>query len=274
MEHNNLLFSTTFLITLSVLLFFLGTSDTGMFSATEQCEHGICRQTCRFDSDCEAGQACCDSDGTGVCESYLPCDKPYKYDVESDIRSDYREVKNHLDSPGFVIDDEKSLYLALLIVAVLFAIFYIINQRSFIENKRKKIERAMKHTASFRRPEIVTAKKTRSKEVSETAENNTKKRAKKTKVAKRKTATKTARKVKKKAVKKTAKKTAKKTRAAKRTSRKKTKKIAKTAKRANSKTITKKTVRKVKKKTVKKRAKKTTTAKRKTAARKASGKRS
>ncbi|MBW2981099.1 hypothetical protein KY360_06815 [Candidatus Woesearchaeota archaeon] len=75
MHKQDIIFTVTFVLALMILIYFLSGSITGHFIQSMHCEAGACRELCTSNTDCNAGEICCDKGNFGVCETR--CEKEY-----------------------------------------------------------------------------------------------------------------------------------------------------------------------------------------------------
>jgi hypothetical protein len=70
------LFLATFVSTLAILVFFLGSSIIGyvFYSSSLYCEGGLCKGFCHYDEDCFGGEVCCSKLDFGVCTPAAECE--------------------------------------------------------------------------------------------------------------------------------------------------------------------------------------------------------
>ena len=84
MKRRDLVFTVVLLSTLGILLYFWGASITGYISHSMYCYDGLCKEFCRFDTDCLVmGEVCCERGDFGVCEEKALCDTPFKYEPQA-----------------------------------------------------------------------------------------------------------------------------------------------------------------------------------------------
>jgi len=127
MHAKDLTFTVIFVTTLVVLLYFLGVSITGYVAQSMYCEKGICREFCRFDSDCINGkETCCQKDDFGVCEVSSICEKPYVFQPES---VDIESIEPITDIPSPVTKGKLGIYSLLFVLAIIIAIIYFSKRR-------------------------------------------------------------------------------------------------------------------------------------------------
>lgn len=89
MDKRELLFTVVFVFSLTILLYYLGSSITGFATQSMYCEDGTCKEFCKFNSDCTAAdEFCCQKEDFGICESSSVCKKQYTFHPEEvDIES-------------------------------------------------------------------------------------------------------------------------------------------------------------------------------------------
>ncbi len=129
MDKNDTIFTVTFIISLSALLFFLGSSLTGnVIKDTMTCIDGDCYISCTADSDC-INQICCEKNGQGVCESENNCESIYSVtipmnDMELDLRRP--DIESPLNHPNNNFNIE--LFSVLIAVTIIFGIAFFLHK--------------------------------------------------------------------------------------------------------------------------------------------------
>lgn len=125
-------FAITFVVGLTLTLYFLGTSITGLMVQSMYCDQGECKEFCRFTSDCTGvDEMCCDVNGYGVCEYVLDCGKNYEFNIESDV-----ENLPTLEQPAPILEANIALYSGLLFIFVLIAIPFFKYKKLRLRSKR------------------------------------------------------------------------------------------------------------------------------------------
>ncbi len=124
MDNQDLIFTGAFIVALTLMVYFLGTSITGFFALTMHCEEGVCNEICRATTDCDAPELCCDKGNFGVCEERAACEK--EYILQPELEVDLKEIP--LPSPT-----EKT---NIIFYSVLAALIIVIGAAYF--SKRKK----------------------------------------------------------------------------------------------------------------------------------------
>ena len=130
MEKREVVFLVLLFVTFATLLYFLGTSITGHVVQSMYCEKGVCKEFCRFDSDCIGREEiCCQKGDFGVCELLSLCEKPYIFQPEI-VDMNFESKTPYLESPTTVIKSKIIIYVVLILLATLIGIIYF--------SKRKK----------------------------------------------------------------------------------------------------------------------------------------
>ena len=88
MDNRDWIFTITFIVSLALSLYFLGSSITGFVVQSMHCPGSICKELCRFNTDCTGtNEICCDIGGFGVCEKVSECEEEYLLQLEADVEN-------------------------------------------------------------------------------------------------------------------------------------------------------------------------------------------
>lgn len=127
-------FGIAFVIALTLTLYFLGTSITGLVVQSMHCDQGKCAEFCRYTSDCAGiDEMCCDISGYGVCTYVLDCGKNYVFSIDSDIQS-----LPTLESPAQVLKTNIAIYVVLLFGILVFGFLYLKGRKHGKKPAKKK----------------------------------------------------------------------------------------------------------------------------------------
>ncbi len=133
MHTKEAFFISLFVIALSLTLYFLGGSVTGLVVQTMYCE-GDCQEFCKFNTDCAPNQVCCDKSGFGVCMASSDCDKQYEYVIDI---PDFESVKTpNLEKPAATPNVPLFTFLSLVLIAI--GIIYYVSKHKHLDSKIKK----------------------------------------------------------------------------------------------------------------------------------------
>lgn len=83
MDWDDALFIGAFVITVGVLMAFLGNSITGYMAGSVYCDEEQCTNFCKSDVDCPKGLLCCQKHDFGICQDQ--CDVPYVHTKDVDV---------------------------------------------------------------------------------------------------------------------------------------------------------------------------------------------
>ncbi|MBS1267209.1 MAG: hypothetical protein MAG795_01181 [Candidatus Woesearchaeota archaeon] len=115
MQRKEAVFVSLFIITLSITLYFLGSSVTGRVVQTMHCD-GDCQEFCKFNTDCAPDQVCCDKKGFGVCAHKKDCSKEYEYYVNVPDVGDFKTP--NIEKPARSPNIPLLIALCLTIIAI------------------------------------------------------------------------------------------------------------------------------------------------------------
>ncbi len=108
MEKRERLFAYSFVYTLGMLFFFLGSSITGNVVQTGYCDDLNCYDYCKTNSDCSLNEACCQEQNFGICKT--ECENEFVFTPEIDVQYPFPELEQPLKP------DNTLLYVFLLIL--------------------------------------------------------------------------------------------------------------------------------------------------------------
>ncbi len=118
--QKELIFTVTFFFVLGAVGIFLGSTITGF--TTMHCEDGVCKETCRFDTDCDSGEVCCDKGlSQGVCEQKCVKRFEYKPTAQDPSAVDY-QVHPAYESPAST--NHTMFFVGLLVVVIIAGVIY------------------------------------------------------------------------------------------------------------------------------------------------------
>jgi len=124
MDRRDWTFTLVFIVSLLISLYFLGASITGRLVQSMYCEDGVCKEFCRFNTDCSGDEMCCDYGGFGVCEQALACAEAYQLQPEVDI-----ENLPMLESPAPVRKGNILLYSIITLLILLIGFLYFMGRK-------------------------------------------------------------------------------------------------------------------------------------------------
>jgi len=169
MEKKEVVFSVAFVGCLGVLLFFLGSSITGLITQTMFCENGVCRKLCRTDYDCVRNELCCNHGGIGVCEELEDCAEPYV--LQPDVEVDTTQMMNRpaVEQPSSARQSNTVVLFVLIALAITIGLFYLFmssNHKTTPTPKKRTKGRTKKKTAKAKPKKKAGTKKRHKKESS------------------------------------------------------------------------------------------------------------
>jgi hypothetical protein len=98
------------------------------------CYDGVCKELCRFDTDCsDIKMVCCDAGSFGFYEDSLICDGKYELKLESDV-SGLPEIQE----PASVNQPKIVLFSVLFVLVLFIGITYFVVKRKHNTQKSKK----------------------------------------------------------------------------------------------------------------------------------------
>ncbi|MBN1501996.1 hypothetical protein JW930_00495 [Candidatus Woesearchaeota archaeon] len=124
MQKQDFFFIVSFFLTLSLLLFFLGSSITGFAMQSMHCKDGICREICRTNAECDKG-ICCDQGGFGVCKQ--ECDSQFMYQPATIVSPEISYQGPYLEKPQSV--SNIFIYIGLIILALSIGAVYFFERK-------------------------------------------------------------------------------------------------------------------------------------------------
>ena len=89
MDKQNFLFTVVLILGVGFLLYVFGAAITGNIVQSMYCQDGICKEFCKFNTDCIQGESCCMNDGFGVCEERSNCILEYEVSTEPNTDFEY-----------------------------------------------------------------------------------------------------------------------------------------------------------------------------------------
>ena len=116
MEQRQFLFTLSFMATLGLLLFFLGSSITGQVVQTMYCDNATCYDFCTAKTDCLAGEICCQEQTFGLCKD--SCETEFNVDIKYEGSYPFPKV----DSPAPQVNTV--LYGVLAIITLIIGAIY------------------------------------------------------------------------------------------------------------------------------------------------------
>ncbi|KYK26750.1 hypothetical protein AYK26_04725 [Euryarchaeota archaeon SM23-78] len=117
MDRDEFAFSSILFLALVLLLYFIGSSITGLTIQTMYCEEGVCKEFCDFLPDCnDKTKICCDKGGFGVCEDPINCEKSYEFSPEADMQFDISIKQPILESPAHIDNSRIGLTIFLIVL--------------------------------------------------------------------------------------------------------------------------------------------------------------
>lgn len=128
MDKEDLIFTGAFIVALTLMVFFLGTSITGYFALTMHCEDGICKEMCEATTDCDAPETCCDKGNFGVCEE--TCEKEYELQPQLDIAPSQIPMKSPTPETNIVF------YSVLAVLIIVIGAAYFSKRKKYIEKEQ------------------------------------------------------------------------------------------------------------------------------------------
>lgn len=128
MEKRERLFVYSFVYTLGILIFFLGSSITGKVVQTGYCDGLNCYEYCKTKSDCSLNEICCSEQNFGICKT--DCEKEFVFTPEMDVQYPFPELEQPLRS------DNTLLYVFLLILtAIIGGLYFLAGKKIHIKYK-------------------------------------------------------------------------------------------------------------------------------------------
>ena len=94
MEKRERLFVYSFVYTLGILIFFLGSSITGKVVQTSYCDGLNCYDYCKTNSDCSLNEVCCQEQNFGICKTN--CEQEFVFTPELDVQYPFPELEQPL----------------------------------------------------------------------------------------------------------------------------------------------------------------------------------
>lgn len=117
------LFTLSFILTMTLLLYFLGNSITGHVIQTSYCDDSGCHEFCTSSTECSAQEVCCQVQDFGVCKS--GCDNQYEMLAEVEYPVPYTEMP---------VKPSSYLYISLIFLTVIVGTLY------FLSNKKVHVK--------------------------------------------------------------------------------------------------------------------------------------
>ncbi|MDD5087079.1 MAG: hypothetical protein PHV16_04990 [Candidatus Nanoarchaeia archaeon] len=126
MEKKEIVFLVSLFIAFSLLLYFIGTSITGYVVQSMYCEDGICKEFCKFNSDCSGKEICCQLGDFGVCEELSACESPYSFQPKMELQ--LKKTPN-IENPANITQGKIVLYLVTGFLVVLIGAIYFLGEK-------------------------------------------------------------------------------------------------------------------------------------------------
>ena len=118
MEKQERLFLYSFVYTLGILLFFLGSSITGKVVQTAYCDSLNCYDYCTTNTDCALGEVCCSEKDFGICKT--DCDDLFVFTPEMEVQFPLPQLEQPLRP------DHTLLYVFLLVLTLIIGALYFL----------------------------------------------------------------------------------------------------------------------------------------------------